>query len=108
MRLEIPVEEVARVGLRPVTILRDANLPASLQVVETTFVGADAGGNFAKHSIGIFGMATGLAVCAPLNMNEPLDAVAFREQASLVLTVGAPVPTSPDRWRIDIRDVACE
>ena len=48
LRLQVPVEEIAGVGLRPVAVFGDADAAAGLEVVEPALVGALAGGDLAR------------------------------------------------------------
>src|ERR1035437_5694765 len=103
---EVPVEEIAGIGLRPVAILGYADIAATIEVIHAAFVGPDAGGHLAQHRIRVFRMTAGMAVRSPFSMDESLHAVAPGGQALLVLAVVAPVPSSPDRGRVDIGNIA--
>ena len=93
---EVPVEEIAGVGLGPVAIAGDASLAAGLEIGHAAFIGAMAGGDLGERLIRVFGMATRVAVGSPLGMEEMLDAFALSLNRLLILGVRPAVPTGPD------------
>src|ERR1039458_3792011 len=105
---QVPVEEVAGISLRPVAIPGYADTAAAVEIIQVALVGPGAGGNFAQHRIRVFRMAAGMTIRSPFGMDEPLHAVAPGSQALLILAVVAPVPSSPDGGRVDIRNIACK
>ncbi len=106
--LQVPVEEIAGVGFGPVAVLGDAGLSAGEEVVEAALIGALAGGNFGECLVGIFGVTAGVAVGAPLGVEEMVDAVALGFEGLLILGVDAAIPACPDGGRVDVGDVARE
>ena len=54
LRLQVPVEEIAGVSLRPVAVGGDAWPAASVEVGQAALVGALAGGYAAQHCVRIF------------------------------------------------------
>ena len=103
--LQVPVEEVAGVGLRPVAIPRSPRVAVGLQVGQPDLGRAFARGHLAQYRLRILRVASRLAVGAPLDVDEPLDAFSLRQQTLLVFTIVSAVPASPDGGRIYIWNV---
>src|ERR1700727_2316863 len=53
-------------------------------------------------------MPSGVAICAPLGVEEMLDTIAFGLEGLLVFGVGAAIPACPDGRGVDVGNVACE
>ena len=68
--LEMPVEEIDDVTLRPIAVQRRACLAARRLVRFGGFRCALAGGNFLQEFLGVFRMTAGVTVPAPLGMEE--------------------------------------
>ena len=65
-----------------------------------------AGSDRREDFVGIFGVTAGVAVGSPLSVEEVLDALALGFERLLILGIGAAVPARPDRWRIDVGNIA--
>ena len=109
LRLEVPVEEVAGVGLGPVAIAGDARRAAGVAVGEAGFGNALIGGDVRDVRVGIFGVAASVGVRAPLDVDE----VRFYFgppgcEGLFVLGVETAVPACPDAGRVDVGDVGGE
>src|SRR5258708_10043884 len=68
LSFEVPVEEIAGVGLGPVAVFGDAGLASGIEVGEAALVGALSGGNLREDLVGIFGVPSGMAVCSPIGV----------------------------------------
>ncbi len=102
LHFEVPVEEIAGVGLGPVAVLGDAGLAAGVQVGEAALVGAVAGRDLGEDLVGVLGVAAGVAVGAPFGVEEMVDALALRFEGLLVLGDRCRCTSRP-RWRASRR-----
>jgi hypothetical protein len=66
----MPVEKVADVTLRPIAIARRARLAAGEQVGAVLFFHALAGRDLGDDAVGAFGVAAGMAVAAPFDVQH--------------------------------------
>ena len=105
---EVPVEEVAGVGLGPVAVARDAGGAAAGEIGEAALVGAVAGGDLCENFVGVFGVTASVTVGAPLGVEEMVDALALGLEGLLIFGIGSAVPAGPDGGRVDVGDVAGE
>ncbi len=71
---EVPIEQVADVGFRPVAGLRTGIDTAADQGGELGLIGGQrAAVNFGENAVGIFGVAARMAVAAPLHVQKVVD-----------------------------------
>src|SRR5437660_9874156 len=82
------------------------SLASGVEVGKAALVGAVAGGDLREDFVGAFGVTAGVAVGSPLCVEEMVDALALGFERLLILGIGAAIPACPDRWRIDVRNIA--
>src|SRR5271168_5549118 len=98
----MPIKKIAGVGLGPVSILVGVILSSCQQVFARARVHLLARQKLCQQFVSGFGVAPGMAVAAPLQMQEVIDLFHFRLGRLLIVVVWAVIPAGPNRWRINV------
>ena len=106
--MQVPVEEVHHVALRPVAVFRHPHLAARCLVGLAHLGGPLPFRDLLQHLLRILGEPAGVAVAAPLGVKEVWRVGDRLLRGPAILAVAARIPACPDARRIDVDHVFAE
>ena len=106
--LQMPVDQADDIAFRPVSIFGCTGGTSIQGSIPVTFIRAFPRLDTFQVGKHIFRMAAGMAVTSPLDMQEMFHFLHFFLRDRFIISEHTPIPTGPDRRRINIDNITTE